>query len=549
VVFALLAVAWTWPAVLGTHLLGHHPDAPGTAWFLGAAPRLLAGGLSDPLSGWPVGAHYGRPDSFLLLVVGTLGAPLGAARLLGWTTVVGVTLSAWAAEALARQVGAKRPWSLLAGLGFAFSGLASTAYLEGYPYHLLDPWVPLFVGAWLRATRPGARPRDAALAGLWFVLALLNTAWLGIACVPVGVVFLGASVWRGDRVWLRSLATASLVAGPLVLAYVLLFRAGGGAGAAALADAGFPTPDLGLTLRRFSPPGPSIDLHGYTQSATLPAVVLALTVVAGRLVDDRMPRKTLVAAGLGALLLAVSPVVLAPLAASAASGDNTVLSVVASSLLRFPDRLTRGTLVCFGAVAAVALTGLAKRHPRVAAGVLLSGLVDAFVVPRMPLRQQRMVAAVPSAYGAHDGPVLDLWPEDASPAPAWTLWTTNLGCYYQTVHQRPITDLCVVSPGTESPRLVLQRWVLDRWLSGAADETVPVLQALGVGSVAVHTTVMAGADRKRVLAAVADWPGMVRTVDGGEEIVAAAVPGARQVDPVAARSAWAAWQADRLAAE
>ena len=169
---------------------------------------------------------------------------------------------------------------------------------------------------------------------------------------------------------------------------------------------------------------------------------------------------------------------------------SRLLSVVASAVLRFPDRLTWGKLVCFGVVGAVALSGMAKRHPRAALGVLVLALCDAFVVPRLPIRQKRMSAAVPSAYGAHSGPVLDLWPDDASYAPAWGLWTTNFGCYYQTEHGRPIADLCIVSPGVTSPRMALEQWVMDRWLSGAAAETVPVLQSLGFGSLAFHTSVM-----------------------------------------------------------
>ena len=533
----VLAAVWTWPAVLGTELLGHHPDAPGTAWFISAAPRLL-GDLSDPLTGWPVGARYGRPDSFLLMVVGTLGAPLGAVRVLGWATVLGVAVSAWAAESVARQLGARAPWSLLAGLGFAFSGLAATAHLEGYPYHLMNPWLPLFVGSWLRATRPGGRPRDGGAAAVWFVLALLDTAWLGIACVPVGVAFLLAALPRRDRDWLRPLVAAVAVATPLVLAYVWLFRAGGTAGADALADAGFPTPDLGLSLRRFALPGPSIDLHGYTQSATLPAVVLALAVVSHRYVPRSVPRRTLLGAGLASLGLALLPAAVPPLTRSLAALDDTVVSVVASSLLRFPDRLTWGTLACLSVLAAVALTGLADKRPRVAASVLGLALLDAFVGPRLPARQQRMVTGVPSAYAAHTGPVLDLWPEDASPAPAWTLWTTNLGCYYQAHHGRPVADLCIVSPGVDSPRLTLQRWVLDHWLSGRVDETVPVLQELGFGSVAVHVSVMSASDRQRVDVALADWPALVRTTDGGEELVAAAVPDARVQTHAAATAAW-----------
>lgn len=549
-VFFVLAVLWSWPAVLGQHIVGHHPDAPGTAWFLSAAARLGSGLLHDPLTGWPVGATYGRPDSFLLIPIGWLATVLGPVRLLGWITVVGVTVSAWATEALARQLGARPPWSLLAGLTFAFSGLAATAHLEGYPYHLIDPWVPLFVGAWLRATRPGGRPLDGALAGLWFVLALLDTAWLGIVCVPLGLALTVVALAERDRTWLRNAGAALLVAGPVFLAYLWVFRAGGGDGSAALADAGFPVPDLGQTLRRMAPPTASIDLHGYTQSATLPAVAIALTVVARRWTAPDVPWRRLAGAGVVCLGLSLAPAVLLPLAGQAAQGGGRLLSVVASAVLRFPDRLTWGTLVCFGVVGAVALSGMAKRHPRAALGVLVLALCDAFVVPRLPIRQKRMSAAVPSAYAAHTGPVLDLWPDDASYAPAWGLWTTNFGCYYQTGHGRPIADLCIVSPGVTSPRMALEAWVMDRWLSGAAAETVPVLQSLGFGSLAFHTSVMQRSDRARILASVADWPQpVVRTTDGGEEIVAVGLAVDASVDAEQRTEAWRGFLAGERSAD
>ncbi len=525
-VFFVLAMVWTWPAVSGEYILGHHPDAPGTAWFLSAAPRLGTGLLHDPLTGWPQGASYGRPDSFLLIPIGWLGGLLSPVRLLGWVAVLGVTVSAWAAESLARQLGARAPWSLLAGLAFAFSGLAATAHLEGYPYHLINPWLPLFVGAWLRATVPEGRPADGALAGVWFLLALLDTAWLGIVCVPLGLALTVPALRQQNWSWMRNVVVALGVVGPAVLVYILVFRAGGSDGSAALADAGFPMPDLGLTLRRMAPPGPSIDLHGYTQSATLPAVALALTVVARRWIEPNHPWRRVAGAGAVCLGLSLAPAVLLPLAGQAAQLDGQVLSVVASAILRFPDRLTWGTLLCVGAVGSVALSRLSDARPRVAWVVLGLAVVDAFVIPRLPMRQNRMLATVPSAYTAHTGPVLDLWPEDTSVAPAWGLWTANLGCYYQAAHGRAIADLCIVSPGVESPREQLQAWVMDRWLSGRAAETVAVLEAMGFGSMAFHTGVMSGTDRAQILRAAEGWSEpVVRTTDGGEEIVAVGVPG------------------------
>ena len=536
----LLAVVWTWPALSGLHLLGHHPDAPGTAWFLSASARMLSGGfLDDPLTGWPTTAHYGRPDSFLQLPIGALLSGIGAARLLSWLTVAGVALSAWAAERFARELGARPPWSLLAGGAFALSGLASTAMLEGYPYHLLNPWMPLFATAWLRATRDGGRLRDGLFAALWFTLALLDTAWLAIASVPIAVGFALPVLASREQLTARlkpMLAAALAVLMPAI-AYALLFKAGGGAGSEDLATAGHPIPDLGQTLRRLLPPSLSIDLHGYTQSATLPATALALSVAAPRVLGDKQGWQRVALTGAAAIGLVLLPsIVLGKL------GQDGVLSVILAAFQRFPDRLSWASLLCFGAVGAVVLTRVADRRPKAAWLLLGLGLIDAFIVPRLPWRQRSMITEVPSIYQTTQGPVLDVWPANASKAPAWDLWTTNLGCYYQSVHQRPIADLCIVSPGQRSPRLMLQRAVVSGLLSGEAAATADTLRRLGFSSLVVHAGLFQPSDRARLLAALDTIGGAVdSSTDGGEWLVAVALNDAPVAERTDALAHWQEW--------
>ncbi|MFZ5475840.1 MAG: hypothetical protein ACOZNI_03620, partial [Myxococcota bacterium] len=171
---AALAIAWTWPAVVTDGLVGRQPDAAGTAWFLSAAPRL-AESLRDPLTGWPAGVEYGRPDSWTMIVLGALLDGASPARVHAWVGVLGVFASAWAAEGFARALGAKAPWSLVAGAAFAFGGLAGTAWLEGYTYHLADPWLPLFAWAWWRATSPDGRVVHGLAAAGAFLLTLWTT--------------------------------------------------------------------------------------------------------------------------------------------------------------------------------------------------------------------------------------------------------------------------------------------------------------------------------------------------------------------------------------
>jgi hypothetical protein len=208
-VFLLASLAWTWPAAVTDGVLGRNPDGLGTAWFIGSVPRWIFG-LHDPDTGFPAGADYGRPDSFLLAAMALIFQWAPAARVLAWVHVLGVALSAWAAERFARELGARPPWSLLAGFSFAFCGLASTALLEGYAYHVFNPWMPLLAAAWWRATSAKGTWQDGAASGVWFVLTVLTTAWLGAAASFLVVGFLGeALLSRRRRLNFWALAAAS----------------------------------------------------------------------------------------------------------------------------------------------------------------------------------------------------------------------------------------------------------------------------------------------------------------------------------------------------
>ncbi len=230
-VFLLLAVIWTWPAILAPGLVGRMPDAAGTAWFLWASPRLLLN-LHDGLTGWPAGVTYGRPDSYLLLLVGPLLSWVGPARAHAWIAVFGLAASAWGAEAFARTLGARAPWSGLAGLAFAFTGLASSALLEGYVYHLVNPWLPLLALSWFRATRPKGTVGQGLAAALFFVLCLLTTAWMALAAMPLVVGFLAAALLRQGRAldW-RPVGPPPAVALPAFF-YLACLRVGRRAGSA-----------------------------------------------------------------------------------------------------------------------------------------------------------------------------------------------------------------------------------------------------------------------------------------------------------------------------
>ncbi|MDP6931337.1 MAG: hypothetical protein QGG40_00405, partial [Myxococcota bacterium] len=186
----LLASAWTWPALLSGpgRMVGRHFDLPGTLWTLGSADRLVYG-LEDTLTAWPWGADYTALDSYLMVPLGWFLQSIDPVRLHGLLQVLGVAVCAWMAECFATTLGARRPWSLLAGLSFGFSGLAANALLEGHVYHVLDPWLPGFAWAWWRATSPDGRVRHGLLAGAAFAATLFTTGYLGMAAAVIAVGF------------------------------------------------------------------------------------------------------------------------------------------------------------------------------------------------------------------------------------------------------------------------------------------------------------------------------------------------------------------------
>jgi len=540
VVFLVLAVAWTWPALTAPGLLGRKPDAAGTAWFISAAPRLLHG-LHDPLTGWPLDVHYGRTDSFVLLGLGALLQPLDPARAHSLVALVGVVLSAWAAEAFARALGARPPWSLLAGTAFAMSGLASTALLEGYVYHLFDPWLPLLAWSWYRATRPGGTALHGVVAGLMFVLCLLTTAWLGLAALPLVVGLLVAGLLRQGRATRPGpiVAAGLTVLLPAAL-YLALFLAGGGGGQDRLDLAGNPSRPFLWGVVSLAGPLSTVDVGGNSQANTLPAVALVLTMAAPVVLRERQGWRGVALTGLLALAASLTPALIPSMIVDPdPHGLAKAISVLGASLLRFPDRLGWSFLLCAGAVGALVATELAARAARPPWPLLLMALVDAFGILRMPWRQQVALDQAPSAYAAARGPVLDLWPEEVSTAPSWELRTTNTDCFYQARHGRPITDLCIASPTLVSPRVRLGQWVNGQLLEGQDQEVGARLGALGFSTLVLHADFFAEADRQALEEGLARIdPAPARSTDGGELVLAYQIPVMPGADPA---QAWAAW--------
>ncbi len=508
------AVLITWPAAVTGNVLGHQPDALGTVWFLDSAPRLF-GDFTDALTGFPGGVRYGRPDSFTLLVIGKLLAFVPAPRLYAWLLVVGVTASAWATEAFARSLGARAPWSMLAGMAFVSCGLASTAMLEGYGYHLLDPWLPLFALSWHRATSPGGTPWHGALAAVTFLLALVTTAWLGLAATLLAVGFFAGGLARGKMSWRAVLTAPVLLVLPLG-AYVVAFAAGGGAaGTGDSAGAGDLGNQLVLVAVKIAGPAPSIDVHGHNQSAAIPAAALALVAAAPLVLGARSRWRTVAVTGFLAGLLSAAP----RLSADTWASMGPVGELLGFSLLRFPERLGWAWVLCAAAVGARVATELAVNAGRAALPLFAVAVFDAVGVMRMPWRQQVVTSVVPSAYLAGEGAVLDLWPEERGGLPAWALRTTNTACFYQTGHRRPIGDHCIFTYDGASPRVTWSAWLVDSLARGEIEVARAHLAEVGFGTVAVHADYFSLGDRERLdLALSAIDPTPTRSTDGGESL-------------------------------
>ncbi len=505
-VLLALAVAWTWPALVTHDLVGTHSDAYGTAWFIHAAPRLFPG-FHDGLACFPDGATYSRPDSWVLAAQGALLGWVPAARLHAWLGLVGVWLSAWAASAFASALGARAPWSWLAGLSFAFSGLAAAALLEGYAYHVFDPWLPLLGWGWWRATGPEGRPTQAALAGLGMGAAFWTSAYLGLAAT---LLFLGIAT-RLSRANLSALGAFASTALPVLGAWVWLFAAGA-QGEVLAAEAAAPVlAQLADALVLAAGPTVGSELAGRPATALL-GVTPALFVAAPLLLRRRADWRVLAATGLVALAASFLP--------RLAPGVLPLPDSLTAALFRFPARLAWAWLLCAGVVGALVLDRLATRFPRAAWALLAAGLVDAFLVVDLPGRQGTLPAGVPSAYLAHEGPLYDLWPEDPSDAGAWDLRTSTTACWYQTEHGRPIGDHCQ-SPRFESPRLALQPWLLERLLDGRHEAVGERLRTLGYTTLVFHADAFRHADRGRIAHALTHVdPSPVASHDGAEHVLA-----------------------------
>ena len=542
---AAVSVVFSWPlAITGELHVSRQWDLYTLLWVIHATDSLDAS-LHTALSAWPLGQDLSRADSFVLLALAKVW-PGSAMSLVRLVILAGPVLSGWAAERFAaRCLGAAWPWSLIAGLAFAFSGLAATALLEGHIYMLLIPWLPLLGWAWMAAEGPQGRARDGLLAGLMWSLCLLTSAYIGIAA-SILVLLL---VRRGA--WAPRLAAAGVVL-PVSLAYLWLFvQTGQGQ---RLDAGGYAIPHAEILAAGSARLGTligwnaDIDLFFHSLAPRLGAVALGLSllapvVLAAPSAAARPWRRLLIAAGLCVLLSLGAqvqlfhhdlelPWLLAPLG-----------GLPGLTFFHFPARLLHIAVLALGAVAALVATALHRRAGWLAAPLLVAAVVDALAGSGAPLRTGRVPLQTPAAYqAAPPGALLELLPRFNTNNGDMENYLNNLTCSYQLDHHRPLLNRCIGTALRSGPRWLVSGWLFDALLDRAPDARVPdTLSALGIGAVVLHPDLFLPADRQALRAGLADVLGApIAESATGEHVVMFAVPVDPAPDPQAVYAAIAA---------
>ncbi len=520
-----LAILWTWPAVLagGDWAVGRHFDLYGTIWSISAAERLLPS-LVDIQTAWPLGAKHSAFDSFVLLPIGFLLQGFDPVQVHALLGVAGVTVSAWAAECFARSVGAARPWSMIAGLTFAFSGLAATALLEGHVYHIINPWLPLFALYWWRTCGPEASHQSGILAALFFGMTLLTTAYLGAAaCIVAGGFLVGAG-WRREARW------PPIMVSILLMLPVVAWVYWGVATAAGSPE----TPHrilLGSThLANFGIATPEIDRAAHSVSAGLGGLVFAASLLTPWFLKAGRWR-VLYGTALVGLLFSFGPIfALDPETELAPSPTYLLWQLPVLGQLRFPIRLLWAWLLCAGTLTAVAATVCARSRDRF--WVLPVVLLHAFAFVALPFRQSTTYAPTASIYAqSTGGPILELLGSGVDPSAEFENWQSASSCMQQSRHGRTIAEDCVSLPVQSNPRAQIQRWVEDRLRDGEAAIAKKALEEMGFGSVIWHPDIYAPGDRVRMRKALSEWPEPTVQTDGGGHLWLYRLDPAEKVDP------------------
>ena len=527
--FAVVALWFTWPLAASPHalLLSRHFDVYTMVWLIGAAPTVSAAGTT-PLSSWPAGESLMLLDSSLLFGLARLvGRAVDPVWFVSACTLIGPILSAWAAERAAFHcLGARWPWSLIAGLAYGFSGIATTALLEGHVYFLFNPWLPLLAWAWFRAVGGGGRWYHGAASGLCFALALSTSAYAGVcAALLVLVWFVGGA--RRRTLAAGPLVAAAAVAVPVAIAYVATV-------VSSPHGAPFPvveaiTPDsiwrAGSTdLAKLLAWSPSADLSMHSNTPSLALTALALCLFAPKVLAARGWWVECLVLGGGATVLALGssfqlgPVDVPGLLRPLATEEIT-------TWFRFPARLMWLSGLGLGMAAAAVASQLARRRWAWAVPLIAFATADAVVIGGAPFRTEEIPAASPSAYQGmtRSGALLELLPDFHGRAWDEQIYTRNLVCYHQQSHGAPLVNGCLLRSqfsGTDHPLVgELEHELLA--FEPDPEEIRSLASGLDVAYIAVRPDLLPAGSREDVLDGMAAAFGAptARSRDAGEYVV------------------------------
>ena len=554
--YGVVVIVMTWPLVtnpFGMHLTRQF-DIYATIWLAALAPDLALN-LHTDMAGWPVGLTLNRIDSWIFFVVAKALGPIDDGRIaLAFVTLLGPVLSAWAAERFAANcLRIARPWSLVAGLIFGFSGVALTALLEGHVYLLFNPWLPLMAWAIWRGTEADARWTHGLAAGVMWFCCLATSAYVGIAATFIGVGLLVRGVWM-KRVHWPAAGTAAAISALSGGLYVRLFLK---SGAAERVDTVTAMPNeivMGMgsaTAASLMGWIPYMDQHRHSISPILGATLIALIVFAPVVLRRETGWRTLYGLGLVAIILSFGPklqLVTNQIAVPWVMWPFHDLPGV--SFFRFPYRLLMVAALCMGAVAALVMARLAQRTPRASIVLILCIILDIVLLSGATRRTAHVPMDTPTIYAAAptDRAILEIYPRFSGSNLDWELYINDLCCSYQREHQRPLLNLCVETAIHQGPRWVVANWLINAALDATPAEptteaapkqqnAVATLSELGIGAVVVHPDLFNTEHRTPLL----DWlsntlgPPTATDTQNGEFVVLYSVPDLTPDHPRAAK--------------
>ena len=487
VFFSLLASFWMGSEIWNTGLSGIQYDTLGTYWFADRASTWSL--LFDQNTNWPTGVEYKRLDSFVFFVVSICFQWLPTSVWLPFFSVVAITTSGWAASLFAQELGATRQASWIAGITFIFHGLTASALLEGHVYHLLLPWLPLcLMFAW-RATKTQKNTKNSLLTSFFWFLCLLTSAYLGLATtIAVAIIWISRKGWniKSSYIGIASIAILSM-------AYLLLYTDG-----QALSSGRDATSMMvgSVNLSNFLGFTPQVDRELHAQSLGILAIPLFLAFGAHRYTLKRQDTHILWTMAIIALCLSFGCFV--SFASVAPLFPMPLLWLSELPLFRsigFPIRLAWPFLLCIGVLASLAASRI--RFPRI---LIALCILEVFISNQLETRQQQISLTLPKVYNNTDGASLELYPITASGKQHSDLpmWFSAYSCFFQTMHEQPISENCVSTISDSHTRIQIAQSVVQNLLRGAHSQAWDTLEENQFSHLMVYPDLYTLGDYKRL---------------------------------------------------